>query len=240
MQPSRKPRNLAVIPARGGSKRIPRKNMAIVSGRRMLEWPIETCLRSGLFERVLVSTDDAEIAEAARSAGAEVPFLRDRNLSGDEAPTLPVVVDAINRLGSEGQMFDNVCCIYPSAIFTTVADLVDSQKLLKERADQNFVMGMVRYSHPIQRAIRVDDTGRARFINPELAASRTQDLEPAWYDAGQFYWGRASAWLNTRHPMESALAFELPAARVQDIDTLADLERAVQLHAALSLIPPAR
>lgn len=199
----------------------------------MLEWPIDACLRSGLFERIVVSTDDDEIAASARAAGAEVPFKRNPELSGDDAPTLPVVVDAIERLQGMGLKFDNVCCIYPTAIFTTVTDLRNSYRTLKDERHQDFVISMVRYSHPIQRAIRVDQDGRARYLYPDLASSRTQDLEPAWHDAGQFYWGRTSAWLTTSLPMERARAFELPAGRIQDIDTTEDLQRAIELHSVL-------
>lgn len=225
-------RNLAVIPARGGSKRIPRKNIRDFAGHPLIFWPIDTALTSGLFSRVIVSTDDDEVARTARRAGADVPFMRAAHLAGDLTPTLPVIVDAIRRLKAEGEDYDNVCCIYPSAVFMTAGDLSASLMMMKESKDRDFVIAVVKYPHPIQRALRVTTERQAMYIDPNSAQMRTQDLEERWHDAGQFYWGKADAWLSGIPPMQNALAFALSDPAAVDIDTADQWEVAVRLITA--------
>lgn len=218
--------NLAVIPARGGSKRIPRKNIRDFCGKPMIAWSIEAALESGCFSRVLVSTDDAEIAGVARRFGAEVPFLRPPELSGDHTGTIPVIRHAVEWVINEGERPDNVCCIYATAPFITPADLRRGLELLDEQGC-DYAFSVTSYPFPIQRAIRVDRRGRVAMFDPDKFITRSQDLEEAYHDAGQFYWGRAEAWLAEKIVFsERSAPVMLPRHQVQDIDTPEDWHRA--------------
>jgi pseudaminic acid cytidylyltransferase len=227
---------IAVIPARGGSKRIPRKNIKPFCGKPMIAWSIEVARASGLFDHIVVSTDDAEIAEVAKVHGAEVPFMRPAALSDDHTATSPVVVHAMERYREHGHMPDPVCCIYATAPFVTAADL---QRGLQTMTDtgSDFAFSVTSYAFPIQRAIKLTQEGRVEMFQPENFNTRSQDLEEAWHDAGQFYWGRAEAWL-TGKPIFSANAAPvmLPRHRVQDIDTPEDWVRAEWMFKALQEI----
>jgi pseudaminic acid cytidylyltransferase len=222
-----------VIPARGGSKRIPRKNIRPFHGRPMIAWPIAAALESGCFDRVLVSTDDAGIAELARAAGAEAPFLRPGELSGDHVATIPVIAHAVDWLRAHGEDPDSVCCIYATAPFVSPDDLRRGLRLLEE-TDCDYAFSATRYPSPIQRAFRLLPDGRVEMFHPELFNARSQDLEDAYHDAAQFYWGRAAAWTNNI-PVFSrgAQAIVVPRSRVQDIDTPEDWEIAERMFAAL-------
>jgi pseudaminic acid cytidylyltransferase len=224
---------VAVIPARGGSKRIPRKNIRPFHGRSMIAWPIAAALDSGCFDRVLVSTDDAAIAEVARAAGAEVPFLRPAELSGDHVPTIPVIAHAIDWLEAGGYAPRSVCCIYATAPFLSPNDLRRGLRVLEE-AGCDYAFSATRYPSPIQRAFRLLPDGHVEMFYPELFNARSQDLEDAYHDAAQFYWGRASAWTgNVPVFSHGAQAVVVPRSRVQDIDTLEDWEIAERMFAAL-------
>jgi N-acylneuraminate cytidylyltransferase len=228
---------LAVIPARGGSKRIPRKNIRPFCGRPIIAWSIAAARDSDCFDRVIVSTDDAEIAQVARDAGAEVPFLRPAALSDDHTATIPVVRHAIEWQASNGSRPELVCCIYATAPLLTAANL---QRGLEDliRSDADFAFSVAAYASPIQRAIRVDALGRVAMFSPEQFNRRSQDLEPAFHDAGQFYWGRARAWLSADTLFGPAsVAVVLPPQRVQDIDTLDDWARAEWLFKSLHAAP---
>lgn len=217
---------LAVVPARGGSKRIPRKNIQAFCGKPIIVWSIEAAHESRCFDSLIVSTDDEAIAEVARQAGAEVPFMRPAALSDDHAGTAAVVRHAIGWCTDHGQVPEHVCCIYATAPFITGRDLRQGLAALQEQ-DVRFVFPVTRYSSPIQRAIRVDGQGRVEMFHPEHASSRSQDLEPAYHDAGQFYWGTAAAWLSGDALFSSeAAAIVLPTGRVQDIDTPEDWTQA--------------
>lgn len=216
--------NLAVIPARGGSKRIPRKNIREFCGKPIIAWSIEAALESGCFDRVVVSTDDEEIASVAVACGAEAPFLRPAELSDDHTGTGPVVAHAADAcaLGDD----DLACCIYATAPFVTAEDLQRGREVL-EQAGAEYAFSVTSYAFPIQRAVRLTGEGRVEMFDPERLETRSQDLEDAWHDAGQFYWGRARAWrAGTPLFSRDAAPVPLPRHRVQDIDTLEDWTRA--------------
>ncbi len=217
---------LCVIPARGGSKRIPRKNIRLFAGRPIIAWSIQAALETGLFDRVMVSTDDEEIAEVARAHGAEIPFLRPRELADDHTGTNTVAKQAISWHGEQGMPVEIACCLYATAPFVRVGDLREGHDRLLA-SGKSFVFSVTSFPFPIQRALRINLRGEVEAMYPEYRATRSQDLEPAWHDAGQFYWGRAEAFLNDEILFSPAsLPVILPRYRVQDIDTEEDWQRA--------------
>lgn len=223
--------NIAVIPARGGSKRIPRKNIREFCGRPMIAWPIAAALETGLFDHVIVSTDDEEIAEAARNGGAETPFMRPADLADDHTGTSDVVTHAIRWALDAGWPVEAVCCIYATAAFITADDLREAHSLLS--SDCDFAFPALRYGHPPQRGFVKAENGSPSLLQPEHRATRTQDLPPVYHDAGQFYWGSREAWLEARPVFGQRSRFvELPATRAIDIDRPEDWEMAEHLFAA--------
>lgn len=217
---------LAVIPARGGSKRIPRKNIKDFSGKPIIAWSIEAALKSNCFDHVIVSTDDEEIAEVARAWGASVPFLRPAELSNDYAGTTPVIKHAIEWFIEQGDKPDLTCCIYATAPFVTSKDLMKGLELI-QNTDSNYVFSVTSYPFPIQRAIKIIENNRLEMFQPEYFNTRSQDLVEAYHDAGQFYWGRSSAWLEEKQIFSSSsMPVILPRKQVQDIDTYEDWDRA--------------
>lgn len=213
---------IAVIPARGGSKRIPRKNVKLFCGKPMIAWTIEAALDSGLFDHVIVSTDDDEIADVAKSLGAEVPFLRPDSLSTDETATRPVVIHAINEIVKLYGHPDYVCCAYATAAFLTPETLQQGFKALSDTG-ADFAFSVTSFPSPIQRALKVLPSGRVEMFNPEHKITRSQDLELAYHDAAQFYWGRTEAFLNDYPTFSThSVPVILPRYLVQDIDTLED------------------
>lgn len=225
--------SIAVIPARGGSRRIPRKNVRIFAGRPLIEWTIDTCLSSGLFVEVVVSTDDPEIATIARDAGASTPFTRPAKLANDHATTAAVMSHAVEALECATGGIEYVCCVYPAAVLITAADLRDARSQLKNAPGMAYAGAVVRYSHPIQRALQRDAAGAIALVHPELASARTQDLPTRWHDAGQFYWGRTAAWSSALPYFTSALGVEIPSWRAQDIDEEDDWIRAESFFRAV-------
>ena len=224
---------LAIIPARGGSKRIPRKNIKPFCGKPMIAWSIEAALESGCFDRVIVSTDDDEIAEVARQHGAEVPFMRPLELSDDHTGTIPVIRHAIETINSQGRAVEQACCLYATAPFIRAEDLRRGLEIL-QGSGGDYAFSVTSYAFPIQRAIRLTPEGRVEMFNPEHFSTRSQDLEEAYHDAGQFYWGRADAWLQGKMIFSPAsLPVMLPRHRVQDIDTPEDWVRAEWLFKAM-------
>jgi len=217
---------LAVIPARGGSKRIPHKNIKPFCGRPIIAWSIAAARDSGCFERIIVSTDDEQIARVALDAGAEVPFVRPDDLADDHTGTIAVVRHAIDWHAGQSVVPSLVCCVYATAPFVTAADLQQGLETL-ERSGSDFALSVTKYPFPIQRAVRIDAQGRLAMFSPEHFHTRSQDLEEAFHDAAQFYWGRAAAWqaADTLFGPASA-AVVLPPHRVQDIDTPDDWVRA--------------
>ena len=220
---------IAVIPARGGSKRIPRKNIKEFCGKPMIAWAITTALESGLFDHVIVSTDDEEIAAISRQWGAETPFSRPAELADDLTPTVPVIAHAVKTCLDQAWEVEYACCIYPCAPFLQVDDLIIAFDLLQKN-NADFVYPVTEYAHPIQRAMRQLLSGQMQFISPENELTRTQDLEKSYHDSGQFYWGRASAWLDHRRMHTDGLGMAIPSWRVVDIDSMDDWKRAEDIY----------
>ena len=224
---------IAIIPARGGSKRIPRKNIKAFCGKPMITWAICAAKESDLFDHIIVSTDDDEIANVARTSGAETPFMRPEELGDDLTPTVPVVAHAVKSCLDLGWAVDYACCIYPCAPLLQVADLAASLEVLQER-DADFVYPVTEYAHPIQRAMRRLPGGEMQFFNPQFELTRTQDLETAYHDAGQFYWGKAAAWLEHKKMHTDGLGMPIPNWRVVDIDSVDDWARAEHIFKTIN------
>ena len=212
---------LALITARGGSKRIPRKNIKDFNGKPIIAYSIEAALDSGVFDEVMVSTDDEEIAEISRSYGAQVPFLRSEKTSNDFATTSDVINEVISEYEKRGQKFDIITCIYPTAPFITSEKLKKAVEDL-ESSDADSLIPVVRFSYPPQRAMEIQD-GRLVFRQPENLTARSQDLTPHYHDAGQFYVTRTESFLRTNSLlMGSIIPLELSELEVQDIDNEVD------------------
>ena len=224
---------VAIIPARGGSKRIPRKNIKEFCAKPMIAYSIEAALESKLFDRVIVSTDDTEIAKVAKEHGAEVPFIRPAELSDDHTATIPVIAHAIQELQKEGPV-EIACCIYATAPFIEERYLKEAyEALIKNQSDYAF--SATSFAFPIQRAIRLNQDQSVEMFNPEHFNTRSQDLEEAYHDAGQFYFGTAQAWLEAKPIFaKTSTAVILPRHRVQDIDTMEDFHRAELMYKAVT------
>jgi N-acylneuraminate cytidylyltransferase len=225
---------LCVIPARGGSKRIPRKNIKEFFGKPMIAWSILKAIESRCFDKIIVSTDDAEIAEISKEFGAEVPFLRPQNLSDDYTGTTEVIAHAINWFLQKSISFTDVCCLYATAPFVQSSDLLRGFEILSN-SKSTYAFSVTSFAFPIQRAVRLCENERVEMFHPEHLDTRSQDLEEAWHDAGQFYWGKSTAWTQLL-PIFSkdSSAVKLPRHRVQDIDTVQDWERAECLFKVLN------
>lgn len=225
---------IAIIPARGGSKRILRKNLKPFDGVPMIARSIQTAIDSGLFSQVVVSTDDEEIAELARTCGAQVPFMRPAALADDFAGTAAVIAHALQALRQQGQEFDYACCIYATAPLLQSRFLRQGLQLLEQQPGKSFAFSVCDFGFPVQRALTLDDQGALNALYPEFRDTRSQDLPIAYQDAGQFYWGRSDAWLrgDVLYSPQSLPVF-LPRYLVQDIDTPEDWKRAEYLYAAL-------
>lgn len=225
--------NVAIIPARGGSKRIPRKNIKMFCGKPMISWSIEAAVQSHCFNRIIVSTDDDEIADVARRYGAETPFMRPTELSDDHTGTIPVVRHAIEWINNHGEQAEHVCCLYATAPFVRIEDLERGLAMLDE-GSADYAFSVTSYAFPIQRAIRLTKQCRVEMFNSEYFHIRSQDLEEAYHDAGQFYWGRAEAWLTSKMIFTPrSVPVILPRHCVQDIDTPEDWVRAEWMFKAL-------
>lgn len=227
---------LAIIPARGGSKRIPRKNVKPFAGQPMIVYAIAAAQASGLFDKVIVSTDDPEIREVAEAAGAELPFARPAELADDHTPTVPVIQHAIRACIELEWPVEWACCIYPGVPFIRTGDLIEAFDLLQAGGGEGYVFPVTSFASPIQRALRMGDGAVVSPFHPEYVATRTQDLEPAFYDAGQFYWGAARTWLEGKNIHANGRGVVLPEWRVVDIDTVADWERAEAMHRAFAML----
>ncbi|PCJ73209.1 MAG: pseudaminic acid cytidylyltransferase [Rhodobacteraceae bacterium] len=224
---------IAIIPARGGSKRIPKKNIKMFCGKPMIAWSIEAALISGCFDRVIVSTDDQEIADVALHYGAEVPFLRPRDLSDDHTGTTPVIRHATEWVAKNGTPATYVCCIYATAPFIRPTDIQDGLAALKTAAC-DYAFSVTSYAFPIQRAVKITAENRVEMFEPDQFQTRSQDLEEAYHDAAQFYWGTADAWLAERLIFGAkSVPVILPRHRVQDIDTPEDWNTAEFMFKAM-------
>lgn len=214
-------KSLAMITARGGSKRIPRKNIKDFNGKPIIAYSIEAALEAGVYDEVMVSTDDEEIAEIARKYGASVPFLRSEKTSNDFATTSDVIHEVIEEYEKRGQSFDILTCIYPTAPFITAEKLKKAVDELKA-SDADSLIPVVRFSYPPQRAMEIKD-GMLVFRQPENLSKRSQDLEPHYHDAGQFYVTRTESFLRTNSLFTGKiLPLELSELEVQDIDNEVD------------------
>jgi pseudaminic acid cytidylyltransferase len=223
---------IALIPARGGSKRVPRKNIQLVDGIPMIGRAITTAIQSNLFSEVYVSTDNQEIAQIAEKFGALVPRLRSKELSDDFANTYDVVADFLTEAWISNAKPDHVCCLYPSSIFVKPSHLIRSYEILLE-AECPYVFPVQEFSPPIQRGFQVTESGSVKMLQPEYLLARTQDLSPTFHDAGQFYWGKREAW-EGKEPIfgpNSRVLICKPYEFI-DIDTPEDLEMAVALFRA--------
>ncbi|MGM0953501.1 MAG: pseudaminic acid cytidylyltransferase [Pseudomonadota bacterium] len=226
---------VAIIPARGGSKRIPHKNIRPFCGKPMLAWSVETALASGCFDRVIVSTDDSQIATVAKAYGAEVPFIRPAELANDWAGTAPVIRHAVEWLREADDEPDYVCCLYATAPLLQPESLVKGLERLRQDADKQFAFSVTSFAFPVQRALCLMPEGQGvKPMFPDMIGHRSQDLEEAFHDAGQFYWGRTEAWLDQLSVFDyHSIPVVLPRYRVQDIDTEEDWETAELVFRAL-------
>jgi len=225
--------NIAIIPARGGSKRIPRKNIKEFHGKPIIAYSIEAAKQSGCFDRIIVSTDDEEIVGVAKAYGADVPFLRPAKISDDHATTMDVIQHAIKYCTEQDCKPNLVCCIYPTAPFLLPEYLLQGQLELNN-SEVEYAFSATSFPYPIQRAFNVTDMGRVEMFYSKYSVTRSQDLTEAYHDAGQFYWGKASAFIQGKAIFaEHSKAVILPRKRVQDIDTPEDWELAEALFSVL-------
>ena len=216
---------IAIITARGGSKRIPQKNIKDFMGKPMLAYAIEAAQQAKIFDEIMVSTDDEEFASIARQFGASVPFMRSDATANDYATTVDVLLEVVDMYKKQGKVFDNVCCLYSTAPFVTPERLKEAYNKLSDCIDGCFTV--VEYSYPIQRSLRINGAGLIEMRYPEHLKSRTQDLEKTYHDAGQFYFMKTAAmeqektvWLKRTDPLV------LSELEVQDLDTLTDWQLA--------------
>ena len=221
---------IAIIPARGGSKRIPQKNIKLFNGKPIIAWSIETAKLSGLFDYIIVSTDDFEISEIAIYYGADVPFMRPPELSNDYVATREVISHATRWVLDQGHKLDAVCCIYPTAPFIQIDDLKLGLSTLNS-GEWSYTFSATNYAAPIFRAFRKLPDGGAEMIYPEKFSARSQDLPQVFHDAGQFYWGRPASWLEAKPIFSNkSVPILIPRWRVQDIDSQDDWLRAELIY----------
>lgn len=214
--------NVCVIPARGGSKRIPRKNILPFAGKPMLERSMETALQVSMFDKVVVSSDSPEVLEMATNHPGVVPLMRPEELSGDNVATRPVVAHAIDYLSCEhGLEIDNVCCLYATAAFTTPEDLKSAFQILVKNSFE-YICPITEFFYPIQRAFRMSSESRLQMLNTEYAETPSQNLEKSYHDAGQFYWGSAKAWSSPTAIFCSEVGGYLMPKPIIDIDYPSD------------------
>lgn len=214
--------NLCIIPARGGSKRIPRKNIKNFLGKPIIAYSIEAAIHSNLFDEIMVSTDDQEIVEISKKYEAKVPFLRSSENANDFATLAYVLIEVVYQYKSEGKSFENVCCILPTAPLVSANRIKEAfTKLVNENLES--LLPVVEFSYPVLRALEFDENERVKMIWPEYMKTRSQDLKPAFHDSGSFYWIKSNALLeqNTLFCTNSS-AIVLPEIEVQDIDNKTD------------------
>ena len=218
--------NIAIIPARGGSKRIPRKNIIDFCGKPMIAWSIEAALKSEVFDSVIVSTDDDEIANISKEYGAEVPFKRPKDLADDYTGAIEVIQHSASMLLKTKANIENICCIYATAPFLSSQDIVKGFEIMQD-SNYEYVFGATAYSYPIQRSFFLNKDNAIEMFYPEHFESRSQDLVKAYHDAGQFYWGKVNTWLENKKVFtHKSKPIFLPNYKVQDIDNYEDLEKA--------------
>jgi len=216
---------LAIIPARGGSKRIPRKNIKLFDGLPVISFAIEAAKKSKLFDRIIVSTEDLEIAEIAKQCGAEVPTMRPIELSGDHVTTGDVMKWSVSAYEDFGITSEYVCCIYPVNPLLAFEDLIHAREIIDEKK-AHFCFPVAPFPSKIERALKFESNSKLTPINNDFELVRTQDIESKYYDAGQFYWGRRTAWLANLPIHNNAVGLVLPTWRAVDIDEESDWARA--------------
>lgn len=223
---------IAIIPARGGSKRIPGKNIKPFAGKPMIAWAIEAAVASGVFSRVIVSTDDEQIARVARAHGAEVPFVRPEELSGDTAAFMPVIRHVIEAVKAQGQVVSHAFAVYATAPFLSAESLRIAAKKLSNDPTADFVLAVTSFDYPVQRALIEAEDAALTFREPEFAMKRSQDLQPTYHDAGQFFGGRVEALMKHDAVLFArCLPVLIPRDAAVDIDTDEDWRFAEKLHA---------
>ena len=224
---------MCVIPARGGSKRIPRKNIRLFSGKPMIYWPIQAAKESGCFDYIMVSTDDDEIADVSKECGADVPFKRPIEIADDRSGTLDVLRHAVQWANDHlCRPIDEVCCLYATAAFATPKELRSGLCLLESNGEQDHVVFTAsEYPTPIERAFR-QKGGKAIMLASSNAQTRTQDLEKSYYDCGQFYWARSNRWLSSSSLFTDCSFIEIPRWRAHDIDEESDWQFAEMIFKA--------
>jgi len=231
--PNRKSKAIAIIPARGGSKRIPRKNIKDFFGKPLIAYSIEVALSSKLFDKVIVSTDDEEIANIAKEYGAEVPFLRPEELSDDFTSTGDVINHTVEYLKNKGESYEYICTIYATAPLLQKEYLIEGYEKL-QKSDAINAFSATSMPFPIQRTFKLNSEGRCEMFTPEHYLSRSQDLEEAYQDAGQFYWTRCGKKSDEIMFGKDSIPIILPRHLVQDIDTLEDWERAEYMYQSIN------
>ncbi len=226
--------NLCIIPARGGSKRIPRKNIKDFLGKPIIAYSIEVALKSKLFDEVMVSTNDQEIAKVAEKYGAKVPFFRSNENANDFATLADVIIEVVNQYAKGGQHFDQICCILPTAPFVTSSQILEAfDKMNSDKLDS--VCPVVEFSYPILRALEISEDNKLTMIWPDHLKTRSQDLKPAYHDSGSFYWVKTNALLNEKTLLcSNGSMVILPETEVQDIDTETDWKLAEMKYKLLN------
>ena len=228
-----KKNNLAIIPARGGSKRIPGKNIKIFNGKPMIYWSIKALKDSKLFKKIIVSTDDNKIAKVAKKFGAEVPFKRPKNLSDDHTITSKVVNHAIKYLEKKGEKYDYICCAYATNPFLKRKYLKESYKIFL-KSNHKFLFTVTEYSYPVQRSFFINKNNKIKMFDKNFFFKRSQDLKKLYHDAGQFYWSRSNSWEN--NPIifsKVSIPYIIPNYEVVDIDNLEDWKRAEKMISSI-------
>ena len=215
-------KNILIIPARGGSKRIPRKNIKLFKGKPIIERTIEIVFKLDIFDKLIVSTDDEEIASIAKRSGAEVPFVRPLKLSDDHASTRDVIIHALEWYKKRNIDYKYVCCLYPTSPLLKSKYLLDSINLLVNSDESGYVFSATKFTHPIQRAFYLDKKEKAKMFFKENFQKRTQDLKAAYHDAGQFYLASSDTWFEKSNIFEGSIPYILPNWRAVDIDNLED------------------
>jgi pseudaminic acid cytidylyltransferase len=223
--------SICVIIGRGGSERVPRKNIRLFCDKPMIYWPIKAIQESGLFERIIVSTEDLEIIEVAKSFGVDAPFIRPASLANSTTSTLDVVRDSLTWLNEHGEFPKVTCCAYASSPFINAKTIKKALEVVTE-TEVDYAFPVVSYPHPVQRAFSLDQTGHINLLQEQFVSFRTQDLTDSYHDAGQFYCGRSEVWLEGKEILASQ-AYGIPVSRWEacDIDTMEDWRYAEKLFA---------
>jgi N-acylneuraminate cytidylyltransferase len=219
----------AIIPARGGSKRVPKKNIRVFNGKPLIQWTITNLLNYDIFDEIIISTDDKETSNYCKLFDVKVLDNRPKELSDDQTPTLPVIKYVIENNLDYVESQDQIVCIYPGSILLQRIDLVEAQKLFLLNRN-NFVIAATNYSHPIQRSFRINEKNEVKDFNVFSLNQRTQDLNTHYHDAGQFYWGNKQLWTSSDGILSNCSAITIPNWRIQDIDSLEDWESAQLMH----------